>query len=247
MIIVMDVDGTICFNGISIEEELRNEIHRLTKKHKIIFASARPIRDLLPVIKTFENESLIGGNGSIISTNKVVSVVGNIPKNEFTEIKSIIVENNLEYIIDGSFNYSANVSKENKIFRQLDPDNLAECLGMREIVNPIKIILVGLSNELFSYLKNQLKKYEDKLSINYHETENNIDITAKEINKYTTLKRIIGSQPYIAYGNDINDYELLKYSQKAYYVGNSIKDLPFSNVEQLNSDSKSIVESLRKY
>lgn len=45
MIIVFDVDGTICFNGQYIEDELSNQIASLQKKHNIIFASARPIRD----------------------------------------------------------------------------------------------------------------------------------------------------------------------------------------------------------
>ena len=35
--------------------------------HNVIFASARPIRDLLPVIPEFADDTLIGGNGSIIS------------------------------------------------------------------------------------------------------------------------------------------------------------------------------------
>ena len=35
--------------------------------HNVIFASARPIRDLIPVIPEFADDTLIGGNGSIIS------------------------------------------------------------------------------------------------------------------------------------------------------------------------------------
>ena len=50
-------------------------IHQLSKRlfklrqanHNVIFASARPIRDLLPVIPEFADDTLIGGNGSIIS------------------------------------------------------------------------------------------------------------------------------------------------------------------------------------
>jgi len=65
--IVFDVDGTICFNGQYIDELLINKIKEINKKYDVIFASARPIRDLIPVVKEFKNEILIGGNGSIVS------------------------------------------------------------------------------------------------------------------------------------------------------------------------------------
>lgn len=38
--------------------------------HEVIFASARAIRDMLPVIASdFHHYSMIGGNGSLISVN----------------------------------------------------------------------------------------------------------------------------------------------------------------------------------
>ncbi|MDK9865058.1 MULTISPECIES: HAD-IIB family hydrolase [Staphylococcus] len=247
MIIVMDVDGTICFNGSDIDTDIRSELKRLEKRHQIIFASARPIRDLLPVVRGFENKTLIGGNGSIISQNKIISVIKHIPSNEYEYLKNMINENSLNYIIDGSFDYAANVNENSKIFKQLDPDRMAKRLKMSEIDNPIKIILIGLSDKLFECLKIQLKKYEDSLSINYHNVENNIDITAKEINKYTTLIKIIRSKPYIAYGNDINDFELLKHAQKSYCVGDNIEMLSFSNVKQIQNNTFSVAESLKYY
>ena len=80
MIFVMDVDGTICFNGRFIENLLYKELKRISRKHQVIFASARPIRDLLPVVKGFDSHILIGGNGSIVSINNEISVVESISK-----------------------------------------------------------------------------------------------------------------------------------------------------------------------
>ncbi|MEW8965775.1 HAD-IIB family hydrolase, partial [Staphylococcus arlettae] len=242
-----DVDGTICFNGRFIETELYNEIKRIDSKHQIIFASARPIRDLVPVIKGFEDKILVGGNGSIVSNNNEVSVIKSISENAFEVIKKLILENDLEFIIDGSFDYSAKVSPNNKIYRQLDPDYLAKNVKMEDISEPIKIILINLKGYMFDYVKTVLEEYDEFLSINYHKNENNIDITAKNINKYTTLKKIINTDNYIAYGNDINDYELLKHAKKAYYVGDKKKDIPFANVESINSDSHAVADSLKLY
>lgn len=247
MIFVMDVDGTICFNGLFIEDILHSEIQRIGKNHQIIFASARPIRDLLPVVKAFECPILIGGNGSIVSINNEVSVVKSIPINAFEYIKSLIIKNDLEYIIDGSFDYSANVNPNNKIYRQLDPDHLAKNVKIEEIDEPIKIILINLNDDMFEMIKNNLEKYESTLSINYHKRENNIDITAQNINKYTTLKSIIHDKLYIAYGNDINDYELLKHAETVYYVSEDNQEVPFDNVNIIQNDAYSVVESMKHY
>lgn len=244
MLFVLDVDGTICFNGKFIEPELHREINRLEKEHQIIFASARPIRDLVPVVKDFKNHILIGGNGSIISKNNDISIIKHIPQNEYTEIKKIIRENNLNYIIDGTFNYSAYVNPQNKIFRQLDPDKLASNVNMSEITESIKIILIDVPEKLYAKLEEFFQKFDTILSINYHKKERNIDITAKEVNKYSTLKKVIGNQYYIAYGNDINDYELLKNAKKSFYVGIDLEDLDFDNVELIKDNSNSVAKSL---
>lgn len=50
---VFDLDGTICFKGQPISEKILNSLEKLQMdRHDVIFASARPIRDMLPVIDT---------------------------------------------------------------------------------------------------------------------------------------------------------------------------------------------------
>lgn len=60
MIYVFDIDGTICFNGKNINSTLIKKIKELEENNEVLFASARPIRDLLPVVKAFESNTLIG-------------------------------------------------------------------------------------------------------------------------------------------------------------------------------------------
>lgn len=72
---VFDIDGTLCFNGKTIDQPIIDVLTALSEAgHDIIFASARPIRDLLPVIPPqFANGKLVGGNGCYTSENSVVS------------------------------------------------------------------------------------------------------------------------------------------------------------------------------
>ncbi|WP_436855520.1 HAD hydrolase family protein [Staphylococcus caeli] len=239
MIFVFDVDGTICFNGKFIEPRLNKVIKSLNEKHEIIFASARPIRDLLPVVSEFKNNTLIGGNGSIVSLNGNIQVIDYIPIPLFENIKRIISEYNLSFIIDGMFDYAANVNSNHPIFKQLDPDHLASNVEISKIQRPIKIILLNIENSAYEAIVAQFNDFEDELSINLHELEGNIDITAKNINKYTTLKNIIGNQNYIAFGNDINDVQLLDYAQKSFYVtGHTDCQLSYDTL--IENDAKSV-------
>jgi len=65
---VFDLDGTIVFHGQPISDTIQRALQELAAyEHEIIFASARPIRDMLPVInEALQRYSMIGGNGSLI-------------------------------------------------------------------------------------------------------------------------------------------------------------------------------------
>jgi len=48
---VFDLDGTICFKGQPLSASITSALEDcLQHGHDVIFASARPIRDLLPVL-----------------------------------------------------------------------------------------------------------------------------------------------------------------------------------------------------
>ena len=51
---VFDIDGTLCFNGKTIDQAIVDALNKLLEHgHTITFASARPIRDLVPVLPKF--------------------------------------------------------------------------------------------------------------------------------------------------------------------------------------------------
>lgn len=218
MIFVFDIDGTICFNGKFIESRLNQVIQQLNRQHDIIFASARPIRDLLPVVRDYSNHWLIGGNGSIISKVGEIQTMAYIPNDLFEKIVKLISDYDLKYIIDGDFDYAANVSESHPIYRQLNPDGLAKNVKVAHIQHPIKVILFATEEKTFKALKQWFQSYEDVLSIHIHEVDHSIDITAININKHSTLKYMIGAQNYIAFGNDVNDTQLLNHAQQSFYV-----------------------------
>ncbi|WMT43045.1 HAD hydrolase family protein [Paenibacillus sp. D2_2] len=66
---VFDLDGTICFSGKPLSTEMTRALdHLVVRGNEIIFASARPIRDLLPVLPShMHSYSMVGGNGAFVA------------------------------------------------------------------------------------------------------------------------------------------------------------------------------------
>ncbi|KAF1303789.1 HAD-IIB family hydrolase [Candidatus Enterococcus willemsii] len=243
---VFDVDGTICFNGQFIEQEILSILKKLNNsEHQLLFASARPIRDLLPVIPDFLENTLIGGNGAVVSIGSKVQVISKINAESYAQILQLITEYQLDYIIDDQWNYAAKVAKNNPIFKQLDPAILAKKIPFEQIQTPIKIILLNVPQHLYSEIYQQLSHQE--LAIITHNHEGNIDITAKNINKWTTLKEIIGKEEYVAFGNDSNDTQLLQNAKRSFFVGNEqqAKKLGIQNTEIISPSISTLAKILQ--
>ena len=249
MLYVFDLDGTICFDGKSIDQKIVESLRKLiTKDNKVIFASARPIRDMVPLLTNFSDCDLIGGNGSITRVNGITIPIKTISDTAYEHIKQVIQKYNLEYIIDDKMDYSAKVSADNKILKQLDPGKLAHNISSSQILNPIKIILLNIKEEDLKHIKRNLNQIKDDCNIIIHNQDGNIDITAQDINKYTSLKRLVRDSPnYIAWGNDCNDSELLKKAQIGYFIsadGQVLEDLAAYKNIQIISDISDIPDKI---
>ncbi|UMT79396.1 Cof-type HAD-IIB family hydrolase [Staphylococcus roterodami] len=251
---VFDIDGTLCFNGKSIDSSIIDALLQLQNAgHELIFASARPIRDLLPVLpEVFHQHTLIGANGAMISQQSNISVIKPIQAYTYHHILRIIQKYELDYIIDDDWNYAAKLDAENAIFERLDPHKLASCTNVANIDTPIKIILLNIEPPQITSILNELNKYHQELEIIHHSNEFNIDITAQNINKYTALQYIYGKDvEYIAFGNDHNDIIMLQYATNGYIVGPS-EDythtiLKLDHVTHIDSHAQAICSSLNLY
>ncbi len=248
---VFDVDGTLSFDGKKIARPIVNALKSLELSgHTVSFASARPIRDLVPIVPDFsDGHLLIGGNGSIVKTiDDEIKLANPIDSKSFDSIKHVINNYQLNYIVDDSWNYSAKINTTNKIYKQLDPDNLAKNVNLETIYEPIKIILVNIPQSIFNDLLEKLQSASN-LAIVAHSGENSIDITAAEINKFNTLQQYYQNE-YYAFGNDSNDFELLSHAKISVWVGGNnerLKQLdltPSIIVSRSINDVSTIIEHL---
>ena len=223
MKVVFDIDGTISFDGRRIDDQIVSQINQLPiDRHQLVFASARPIRDLLPIVGEFADTALVGGNGAIVSQGGDIRVIRPIPTENFELVKQLIARYGLDYVIDDKWNYAARVQQESPIRKQLDPGHLAQNVDLRTITQPIKMILLNLKDRQLAEISQTLRR-RTTLAIVEHRGEHNIDLTAAGINKYTTFQILFPHEKFIAFGNDDNDRQLLQHAERSVWIGSQSK------------------------
>lgn len=250
---VFDIDGTISFDGLHVDQRIIDRIFKLhANGHQVIFASARPIRDLLPVIPEFEDFTLIGGNGSIISQNGRIEVIKSIQLDDLQLIKDIVNAYQLKYIFDDKYNYSTNLDATNELFQRIDPNNTANALDMNDISQPIKAIILEIRKDDFEEIATILAEKSKSVELIHHLNERYIDITAQGIDKHTTIQELIGNATeYIAFGNDHNDIKMLEHATQGYFVTNEHMDhttfINNANITLIENTNEAVCEVIDKW
>lgn len=215
---VFDLDGTICFEGQPLTENLLSSLEELTKEgYDVIFASARPIRDMLPVInKKFHHYTMIVGNGSLISKEgKVIHSQAFSPQ-EIKDIKDLIQEFKVTYLIDSEWDYAYTGPNNHPILQNLDPARLAKLVSLENLTSIVKILF--LTSESTEQLENRLSSLD--ISINIHSNEKVFDISPKGISKWSALRHLgIQKDSYIAFGNDANDISMFENALYTVMIG----------------------------
>lgn len=240
MIFLFDLDGTIVFKGQPIDKRIVKALRKLESEgHQIIFASARPIRDMLPLTtKDFPHNFLIGGNGSIIQSEYERKIVGNIPLNTFCELKELILKYDLDYLVDSEWNYSLKNRNDvlARINDKVDTLKLARNVKLSSIKQSIKCIILNIPNDLYEILYKQFSNMP--LNIIKHEEGSSIDLTAENINKYTTFRKFFPSNEFFAFGNDYNDIEILMKARKSITIGENKSVMKLGDVNLPSDNSK---------
>lgn len=245
---IFDIDGTLSFDGETIAESINLAIKDLIAAgNEVVFASARPIRDLLPMIPEFQSEKLIGANGAMISINREIEVVRQIDQISFGYLKKLIQKYDLDYVVDSSWNFSSRITRPSFIEKMIDPKGLAKKIQINEIDIPIKTIFVNVETKLQEKLLTTINQ-ETPLNAIGLSGEGTVDITAKDINKFSTLDRL-GINDYIAFGNDRNDFEMLQAAQTSVWVASKQGLEQFGKKTDIvcQPNSESVSELIRSF
>ena len=215
---VFDLDGTICFKGAPISETIITAIERLKAHgHEAIFASARPIRDLLPILpKRLHAYTMIGGNGALIYRNGFVEQGTYFETSVLDQLKEWLRIFKADYLMDSDWDYAYTGPNDHPILKQLDVHQLAQNCSVDELNQIVKILVVDSCNmqELYERIK-QLPVVIHRCTV-----EGVFDISPANIHKWSALQAIgVEAGSYIVFGNDANDVTMFQHAWHSVMIG----------------------------
>lgn len=230
---VFDIDGTLSFDGVSISREITSALNKLTlNNNQIIFASARPIRDMYNIVPKIKDMILIGGNGAFTQVNEEINVISFSDK-VANKIISFIKENDYEYMLDSDWDFTYRGSLNHPLYNNINKD-IAKNLEVDQHKSIAKLVIFNPDDKVINFFTKL------NIEINYHSNENLIDLSPQKCDKYSALKRL-GVDDFIAFGNDANDISLFKNAKYSYCVGDSEYGKHASKV--INRDEVALVIS----
>lgn len=244
---VFDLDGTICFKGRPVSDKILDSLAELTKNgHQVIFASARPIRDMLPVIREdFQPYTMIGGNGSLISKQgEMIHSVAFSPE-ELNEIINLINKFEATYLMDGEWDYAYTGPDDHPILQNLDSGKQADLVALDSLTSIVKVlILTSKNNELLAEKLNEID-----ICVNKHGNEDVFDISPKGIHKWSALEMLgIKQESYVAFGNDSNDLTMFENALHSVMIGyhDQLASVAKESITDEEDLEQKIVEKLKE-
>lgn len=242
---IFDIDGTISQSGNPVAAEICELLVKLSQHHRIIFASARPVRDMLPLIaETLHSRALfIGCNGGMAYQDNQFIFSNTLERNYIEYALNILKEQHIPYVLDGLWGYA--FSEQSHQFHNYikSLSNFQE--NSEELIQKGVTKILVLTDKVNNNLISKLNK--ENISLHIHKNENFFDLTPQGNNKYQTIKNLLGEQNYIAFGNDQNDFLMLDHAEISTFVGNK-NDYPnadyYTKVDEIVNVIKKISDSL---
>lgn len=217
---VFDLDGTLSFDYMTINEEVKQVLQSADKYgHEVIFASARSYRDCLGLLGDQLGQNLvIGLNGGLIYQGGQLLFERRLDERGYQSVLDWCQTYNLPLFVDNTFHYSGQIVEKIPFIASVDPLKRAKHLALADLINPIKVVVyMGDHEFLVEEMQHQLSSLQ-VMDISYHEHEKCLYINPLHTNKATTILEQCGHE-FIAFGNDKNDIEMFKASTYAVQIG----------------------------
>lgn len=213
---VFDLDGTICFKGQPLTKEICAALDEcLAIGHEIIFASARPIRDLLPVLpEKYHQLRMVGGNGAFRNAYGSIEV-NSFDKDICKQLFNMIDAHRLPYLIDSNWDYSYTGEPTHPIYQNIDPLKSAKNVPIDSLESVVKVVLFTNDSEIQKSLEAL------PLTLHLHQNEGILDLSPEGIDKWAGLQELgVTKNEFIAFGNDSNDICMFEVAKESICIGN---------------------------
>ena len=254
-IIFFDIDGTLFCSGIGIPDSAKKAVDRLMKNgHKAVICTGRS-RGMIP-----ESYFHMGFDGIICGAGSYVEYEGKIlHQHQMTaeEIKTVIEWGRKEktgIILEGDYTGYYDTQNLDKTYEAMRKTTERDC--------ETKMLPLEEANHVskwtYHYLQPE-KKYEiEEILQNryrgiYHEPENAVEFVPVGTNKATGIAYIlkdsgIDQKDSYAFGDSINDMEMIRYVNYGVAMGNAIPELmKAAPYQTARADEDGIALALKKF
>jgi len=215
---IFDIDGTISSHGKPVDASITRSIEALRADKEIIFASARPIRDILPLLpETLHDALIVGCNGGMIWQNDDFLHIDFFDPDDVSLILAYLKSHQLPYLLDGAWHYafSAQTHPFHDYIDSLSAYKVSEAELLSEGVTKILIL-----DEEYEAMYDLLASHAIDYSSAYHQKDRFYDLIPNRSDKYLSLSRHgIDFSSVAAFGNDANDFLMLDHAQVSVFVG----------------------------
>ncbi|MBM7636509.1 HAD hydrolase family protein [Streptococcus saliviloxodontae] len=243
---VFDLDGTLCFDGMTIADTIKTPL--LTAEdygHQVIFASARSYRDCIGLLEgELATRLVIGLNGGLAYQNGQLILQHQLHRESYQMVLKVCHNYNLPYFLDDHFNYAISQAEKIPFISSVDPLGLGKQLPVNELGPAIKMVIyMGNHLEMLADLITELEQL-DTLDLFYHEMEECLYLNPYGVSKGSTILDLVGEN-FVAFGNDKNDIPMFDKSLYGVQVG----DYPYLKEhadDQVPADSQQVALKIQE-
>lgn len=240
---IFDLDGTLTFDGKVIDEAILSAIRELKEAgNEIIFASARPFRDIIPLLPSDLRKSyIIGLNGAMVFYEEKLVEFRELELPIYRRLVNFAREKSLPFFIDDVYDYGVQFREEVIFFPFVDVLGVASEKELHDITHPLKAVIFVKDTSLIRELMEMAEA--EKSDLMYHEGEGILYVNPKNTSKATMAERLF--KEFICFGNDKNDIELFKKARFSVMVGDYEPLKEFSD-ERVGATPKEVARKIKE-
>ena len=120
---VFDLDGTLSFDYMTIDEEIKQVLLTASRfGHEVLFASARSYRDCLGLLGSeLSQQIVIGLNGGVAYQKGQLMFERQLHQSSYQAILDTCLTYNLPFFVDNTFDYSGQILEKIPFIASVDP------------------------------------------------------------------------------------------------------------------------------
>lgn len=229
-VLFLDIDGTILQADHTIEESTRNAINQVQNKGIDVFlATGRPLHEVYPIAKSLNINSYIGYNGALALHNNQEVVNEPISASTINAYLTIAKENGHDMVLYTS-NKNTFTSLETPAVKQFI--NYFDLKENQLFTDAVSNIILGITVMNLSDREPHLYETDDIYlsQVNVEGLHHSYDVIRNSVNKGRAVKAVldllnVDASEAIAFGDGMNDKEMLQVAGESFAMGNAHKDL----------------------